>query len=67
MSDLDRQLSACNIVKDEQYWIYGNNGYSLRKYFDVPFQGTSLDAPHISFSMHMNEAWSKVEEYVKEV
>ena len=66
-SDLDTQLEEVMKVGDRQFCIFGDSGYNVREYFEIPFQGSHLNENQRAFNRAMSGARITVEWMFKEL
>ena len=52
-SELDYQLANCLSINGKQYCVYGDSGYNLRLYLQVPYQGAERPADERAFNLPM--------------
>ena len=55
-SDLDTQLEEVMKVGDRQLCTFGDSGYNVREYLEIPFQGSDLNENQRAFNRAMSGA-----------
>jgi nuclease HARBI1 len=66
-SGIDSQLEEKLMVNGIQFCIYGDSGYNLRPYMEVPYQGSNLSEEQKSLNKAMSAIRITVEWIFKEV
>lgn len=66
-SGLEEELESPLTTNGKQYVIYGDSGYNIRVFMDLPFQSSNLNSAQKAFNMAVSKVRVIVEWMFKEV
>lgn len=66
-SDIERFLKDILVIEGRQYVVYGDSGYSVREFLEIPYSGGHMTAWESAFNKAMSKVRITVEWYFKEV
>ena len=66
-SGADAMIEGILCIDGRQYVVFGDSGYSVRVFMEIPFEGTNLSAIKKAFNKSMSKSRVTVEWFFREV